>query len=305
MSALKKSLCFAVSNKRVNFAGNLQIIQMIMNLMFRALPLIAAMFLSMVASAATKPIVVDLWPDGAPSKSSDPHDTARVYVYLPETRHVTGRAVVICPGGGYSGLAMGHEGTEWADFFNGQGIAAIVLKYRLPHGNHDVPVDDAMEAMRLVRRNAKEWHVDPAQVGIMGSSAGGHLASVVATMGKGDAAPNFQILFYPVITMNPGFTHRGSHDNLLGKEARKKVEQLYSTDRQVSRVTPRAFIALSDDDHTVLPANGVNYYFACYRHDVPATLHVYPSGGHGWGIRQSFAYHIEMLLDLKAWLRSF
>ena len=274
MSALKRWLCFAVSDKRVNFAGNLPIIQMIMNYMFRALPLIAVIFLSLSSLAASKPIVVDLWLDGAPSKSSDPHDTARVYVFLPETRHVTGRAVVICPGGGYSGLAIGHEGMEWADFFNGQGIAAIVLKYRLPHGNRDVPVDDAMETIRLVRRNAKEWHVDPAQVGIMGSSAGGHLASFVATMGKGDAAPNFQILFYPVITMDPGFTHRGS-------------------------------IALSDDDHTVLPANGVNFYFACYRHDVPATLHVYPSGGHGWGIRQSFAYHIEMLLDLKAWLRSF
>jgi len=108
-----------------------------------------------------------------------------------------------------------------------------------------------------------------------------------------------------VITMNPGFTHIGSHDNFLGKDARKKTEQEYSTDRQVSRVTPRAYILLSDDDHTVLPANGVNYYLACYRHDVPASLHVYPTGGHGWGMKQSFPYHIEMLLDFKAWLNSF
>ncbi len=272
---------------------------------FRALAVFALLLLPMASIGGIKPIVVDLWPNGAPTRSVDPHDTARVFVYLPEVRHVTGRAIVICPGGGYSGLAIDHEGNGWAEFFTGQGIATIVLKYRMPHGDRDIPIGDAMEAMRLVRRNSKEWHIDSGQVGIMGSSAGGHLASVIATKGKGDAAPNFQVLFYPVITMNPGFTHRGSHDNLLGKDARKKLEHEYSTDRQVTRVTPRAFIALSDDDHTVLPANGVNYYLACYRHDVPATLHVYPTGGHGWGIKQSFPYHIEMLLDLKAWLRSF
>ena len=271
----------------------------------KALPAILFLLCSSVVSAATKPIVLDLWPNGAPEKSSDLNDTARVYVYLPDVKHVTGRAVVICPGGGYAMLAMEHEGTDWAEFFTSQGIAAIVLKYRMPHGNRKVPVSDAMEAMRLVRRNAKEWRIDVDQVGIMGSSAGGHLASVVATMGKGNAAPNFQILFYPVITMNPGFTHIGSHDYFLGKDARKKTEQEYSTDRQVSRVTPRAYILLSDDDHTVLPANGVNYYLACYRHDVPASLHVYPTGGHGWGMKQSFPYHIEMLLDFKAWLNSF
>lgn len=272
---------------------------------FRALAVFALLLLPMASIGGIKPIVVDLWPNGAPTRSVDPHDTARVFVYLPEVRHVTGRAIVICPGGGYSGLAIDHEGNGWAEFFTGQGIATIVLKYRMPHGDRDIPIEDAMEAMRLVRRNSKEWHIDSGQVGIMGSSAGGHLASVIATKGKGDAAPNFQVLFYPVITMNPGFTHRGSHDNLLGKDARKKLEHEYSTDRQVTRVTPRAFIALSDDDHTVLPANGVNYYLACYRHDVRATLHVYPTGGHGWGIKQSFPYHIEMLLDLKAWLRSF
>lgn len=271
----------------------------------KALPALLFLLCSSVVSAATKPIVLDLWPNGAPEKSSDLKDTARVYVYLPDVKHVTGRAVVICPGGGYAMLAMEHEGTDWAEFFTSQGIAAIVLKYRMPHGNRKVPVSDAMEAMRLVRRNAKEWRIDVDQVGIMGSSAGGHLASVVATMGKGSTAPNFQILFYPVITMSPGFTHIGSHDNFLGKDARKKTEQEYSTDRQVSRVTPRAYILLSDDDHTVLPANGVNYYLACYRHDVPASLHVYPTGGHGWGMKQSFPYHIEMLLDFKAWLNSF
>jgi acetyl esterase/lipase len=168
-----------------------------------------------------------------------------------------------------------------------------------------VPVSDAEEAIRLVRRKAKEWHIDPKQVGIMGSSAGGHLASTVATQSKGDAAPNFQILFYPVITMDPAYTHMGSHDNLLGKNPKKKLERQFCSEQQVTRATPRAFITLSDDDGAVQPENGVNYYLECCRHDVPATLHVYPTGGHGWGYRESFNYHIEMVLELRAWLQTF
>lgn len=248
---------------------------------------------------------MNLWPQGAPNSNGDAADSAKVWVYLPKKEAATGRAVVICPGGGYSHLAMSHEGHDWAPFFNNMGIAAVVLKYRMPHGNREVPVSDAEEAMRLVRRNAQSWGVDAQDVGIMGSSAGGHLASTIATQATGDAAPDFQILFYPVITMMPDITHKGSHDNFLGPEAKKKDEHKYSNDLQVSRVTPRAYIALSDDDHVVPPANGVNYYIELYRHDVPATLHVYPSGGHGWGNRDSFMFHNEMQLDLKAWLRSF
>ena len=248
---------------------------------------------------------MNLWPQGAPNSNGDAADSAKVWVYLPKKEAATGRAVVICPGGGYSHLAMSHEGHDWAPFFNNMGIAAVVLKYRMPHGNREVPVSDAEEALRLVRRNAQSWNVDVKDVGIMGSSAGGHLASTIATQATGDAAPDFQILFYPVITMMPDITHKGSHDNFLGPEAKKKDEHKYSNDLQVSRVTPRAYIALSDDDHVVLPANGVNYYIELYRHDVPATLHVYPSGGHGWGNRDFFMFHNEMQLDLKAWLRSF
>ena len=255
--------------------------------------------------AAQQSFNVNLWPDGAPNSNGNPADTAKVWVYLPEKATATGRAVVICPGGGYSHLAMNHEGHDWAPFFNNMGIAAIVLKYRMPEGNHEVPVADAEEAMRLVRRNAKNWNIDPTDIGIMGSSAGGHLASTVATHATGDAMPAFQILFYPVITMMPDITHKGSHDNFLGHKPKKRLQQEYSNDLHVSRVTPRAFIALSDDDQSVLPANGVNYYVELYRHDVPASLHVYPKGGHGWGNRDSFVYHNEMQLELKAWLRSF
>ena len=258
-----------------------------------------------IHTMAEKENIYDLWPKGAPTESSDPQDKATLRVYLPNEKRATGRAVVICPGGGYERLAMEHEGTQWASFFNQQGIAAIVLKYRMPHGNWKIPVEDAAEAIRMVRRMSAMWHIDPNQVGIMGSSAGGHLAATIATQAEGNAAPNFQLLFYPVITMDPAFTHQGSMKNLLGGVANKKQIRNHSCDQRVTRVTPRAFIALSDDDHTVLPANGVNYYLACYRHDVPATLHIYPTGGHGWGFNQDFDYHIEMLLDLKAWLKSF
>lgn len=265
----------------------------------------AVLFLCAASASAQKDTEILLWPNGAPTSNGDAADTAKVYVSLPKPDKATGRCVVICPGGGYTHLAMNHEGRDWAPFFNNIGIATVVLKYRMPHGVHQVPLEDAEEAMRLVRRNAKAWNINPEQVGIMGSSAGGHLASTVATHSRGDAAANFQILFYPVITMDPSFTHMGSHDNLLGSSSKKKLEREYSNDLQVSRVTPRAFIVLSDDDHVVLPANGANYYLECYRHDVPASLHIYPSGGHGWGIRSSFAFHIEMMQELRTWLGSF
>lgn len=246
----------------------------------------------------------NLWQAKAPNKNGL-QDTTYIKVYLPDAKRATGRAVVICPGGGYEHLAMQHEGTDWAPFFNNMGIAAIVLHYRMPNGNEKVPISDAEEALRIVRRNAKSWNIDANDVGIMGFSAGGHLASTIATQSKGEAKPNFQILFYPVITMLQGYTHQGSHDALLGKNAHKKEEQKYSSDMQVSRLTPRACILLSDDDHVVMPANSISYYSEMFRHDVPASLHVYPGGGHGWGIKTSFRYHVEMMMDLKAWLESF
>ena len=243
---------------------------------------------------------------GSPSEvSSDVKDTAKVTVFLPADTKATGKAVVICPGGGYEWLAIDNEGFDWAPFFNEMGIAAIVLKYRMPHGNPAVPVSDAEEAMKLVRRHAASWHIDSHQVGVMGSSAGGHLASTIATHSKGDAKPDFQILFYPVITMMQGLTHQGSHDNLLGKDAHSKDEKFYSNDMQVTYATPRAFITLASDDDLVSPMNGVNYYRELYRHDVRVSLYVYPSGGHGFGSHTNFRYHNAMQHELRAWLRSF
>ena len=262
-----------------------------------------------------KTFEMDIWPDGLPNTNgtdlTKPYDdNARNYkpmitVFLPAKDKATGRAVVCCPGGAYEMLALESEGTGWAPFFNDRGIALIVLKYRMPHGNPEVPVSDAEEAMRLVRRNAAKWKINPADVGIMGFSAGGHLASTIATHSTGDALPDFQILFYPVITMLQGYAHQGSRDNLLGTDVKKKTERYYCSDRHVTRTTPRACIILSDDDDIVQPSNGVNYYIELFRYDVPAALYVYPSGGHGYGLQSSFKYHVEMMLDLRAWLRSF
>ncbi len=276
--------------------------------------IISMLLLACSASAfSQKGTTMELWPNGAPNTNGDDKDKAELTVYLPDAKKATGRAVVCCPGGGYTHLAMDHEGHQWASFFNNQGIALIVLKYRMPHGDRFVPISDAEEAMKTVRRNAAAWHINPSDVGIMGFSAGGHLASTIATHSMGDAAPNFQILFYPVITMDPGYTHKGSRDNFLGtfgdgkkdQKEMKKLEADYSNDLQVNRTTSRAFLALSDDDKAVPAANGFNYYQQLYKHDVPASIHIYPTGGHGWGYRESFAFHYNVIFELKAWLESF
>ena len=226
-------------------------------------------------------------------------------VFLPAPELATGRAVVACPGGGSSGLAVNHEGYDWAPYFNKQGIALIVLKYRMPKGDRTLPISDAEAAMKMVRDSADVWNLNPNDIGIMGSSAGGHLASTIATHAPEALRPNFQILFYPVITMDKSFTHMGSHDNLLGKDASADLEKEFSNEKQVTKETPRAFIVYSDDDKVVPPANGVNYYLALNKKGVPSVLHIYPTGGHGWGIREDFLYKSEMQNELTSWLRSF
>ena len=226
-------------------------------------------------------------------------------VFLPAPELATGRAVVACPGGGYSGLAVNHEGYDWAPYFNKQGIALIVLKYRMPKGDSTLPISDAEAAMKMVRDSADVWNLNPNDIGIMGSSAGGHLASTIATHAPEALRPNFQILFYPVITMDKSFTHMGSHDNLLGKDASADLEKEFSNEKQVTKETPRAFIVYSDDDKVVPPANGVNYYLALNKKGVPSVLHIHTTLGHGWGIREDFLYKSEMQNELTSWLRSF
>lgn len=202
-------------------------------------------------------------------------------------------------------MATSHEGYDWAPFFNNKGIAVIVLRYRMPDGDPSIPVADAEAALKTVRDSADTWHLNPNDIGIMGFSAGGHLASYIATNAETSIRPSFQILFYPVITMDKAYTHMGSHDNLLGEDANAELEYLYSSEKLVTDETPRAFIVHCNDDNLVSPVNSINYYSALHRRHVPASLHIYPTGGHGWGIRESFPHKEEMMHELSTWLGSF
>lgn len=229
---------------------------------------------------------------------------AEIAIYLPETSKNTGMAVVICPGGGYSGLAIDHEGKQFAQWLNELGIAGIVLKYRMPNKNREVPLDDAWQAIRYLREHAQELNINADKVGIAGFSAGGHLASTVSThfaMEGTNTRPDFSILFYPVITMNQA-THGGSMKNLLGDTPSDFDIYMYSNEKQVNKQTPPTILLLSDDDKTVLPVNSTLYYDALKKHDITASMYIFPEGGHGWGMRESFRYHKQMLELMKMWL---
>lgn len=234
---------------------------------------------------------------------NSPDGESTLTVYLPQQPN--GRAILDCPGGGYQHLAMDHEGHQWASFFNKQGIAYAVLKYRMPNGDRNKPLSDAYHAMRTLRDSAQTWHVNPLDVGIMGFSAGGHLASSVCTHAEWSVRPNFSILFYPVITMGRG-THQGSKSHFLGTSSNDAtVIEAWSNDRQVRRhLTPPAAIFLANDDRAVPPLqNGVAYYSAMREKGNNCALYIYPNGGHGFGFSTTFAYHEQMLDELTQWLR--
>ena len=270
------------------------------------------LMMCMLTARGQQQFDINLWPDGLPNSNgidmTQPFDDSKqnfrpsIRVFLPAKDKANGMAVVCCPGGGYSHLATDHEGYDWAPFFNERGFAFVVLKYRMPHGVTEVPISDAKEALRVVRENAEKWNINPAKVGIMGSSAGGHLASTIATHSDSLTAPAFQILFYPVITFDYAYTHKGSRHGLIGTDASEEQVKLYSNELQVTKTTPPAILLLSDDDRVVPSPNSVNYYLALKKNGIPATMHIYPSGGHGWGNRTSFKYNREMLADLSAWL---
>ena len=255
---------------------------------------------------------IDLWSDGSlPSNGVDYNNlpvnaiesAPKCEIFVPKSNKPV-PVVVVCPGGGYAMTAYYHEGYAWRNFFEAQGIATVLLNYRMPHGNHLVPASDVYACIRYLKAHAKELNIDPNQIGIMGSSAGGHLASTVATHATDDVRPAFQILFYPVITMDATFTHQGSRENLLGKNPSAEMVRLYSNELQVTEKTPKAFIVLTADDTTVPPLNSARYYAALCEKGVPAVMHVYPVGEHGFGIYDSFPYHAQMLLELQTWLRS-
>lgn len=273
--------------------------------------LLATLFTVATTLTAQTPLVIDLWPNGAPNSNGieseeKTSDTGRISgvneptltIYVAEKPN--GQAIIACPGGGYQHLAMNHEGHDFAAWYNEQGITYGVLKYRMPNGHSDVPLSDAQEAIRIMRTHAAEWSIK--KVGVMGSSAGGHLASTAATHFTEDTRPDFQILFYPVISSDSTITHRGSFDNLTGKESTAQERSYFSNEHRVTAQTPPAFILHSSDDKTVPVANAINYYTALIANKVSAALHIYPIGGHGWGFRETFTYKKEWSAELQKWL---
>ena len=225
--------------------------------------------------------------------------TLQVYQAPAETN--TGTAVVVCPGGGYYGLSLVNEGIEMAKWLNGLGITAVVLYYRLPDDaimkNKSIgPMQDGQEAIRMVRRHAAEWGINPKKIGIMGFSAGGHLASTISThydenvykpIDSTSARPDFSLLIYPVISMDSSITHWGSRENLLGKKPSSELVQHFSNESQVTSQTPPAFLVHSIDDGTVPVANSIEYAMALKNKKVPCELHLYEHGGHGYGLGRS------------------
>ena len=227
---------------------------------------------------------------------------AILYVYKADETKATGQAVVICPGGGYAKLSMDQEGYLMAQWLAKNGITAFVLEYRLPNGHKEVPLEDAVEAIRVVRKKAKRYNIDPAKVGIMGFSAGGHLAASASNLPAVESRPNFSILFYPVITANNYTTHRGSFRNLLGKKHSEQEAEAWSMDKCVDANTPPTILILSDDDATVPAAGAAMYYAALRYHGVKASMYIFPEGGHGWGNYDKFSYQKEWQHLLLRWL---
>lgn len=245
------------------------------------------------------------------------HDQPRLYVHLASDAPANSPAVVICPGGGYWMLAMQHEGHDVARWFNQRGVHAFVLQYRLgQHAyRHPVMLGDAQRAIRMVRAHAKEWKLDPERLGIMGFSAGGHLASTASThfdAGRKDAQdpveryssrPTFSVLAYPVISLNEAWTHRGSRKNLLGADPDPTLVAQLSSEHQVSSLTPPTFLVHTDADNAVPPENSVMYYLALRKAGVPAEMHIYQKGRHGLGMAPDNPVFSTWMDRLADWLK--
>ena len=262
-----------------------------------ALSCFCALFVAGTAQAAEPRASIPLWPEGAPGAlGTADKDIPTLTPFLADPAKATGAAIVICPGGGYGALA-GHEGKDYALWLNEQGIAGFVLKYRLGSGGyrHPVMLQDAARAVRTVRARAAEWQIDPKRVGIMGSSAGGHLASTLVTQSdagnpgatdaveKQSSRPDLGILCYAVISMGPN-THQGSKNNLLGNDPSPELVKLLSNELQVTPQTPPCFVWHTWEDGAVKVENSLDFAAALRRCGVPFDLHVYQKGGHGLGL---------------------
>lgn len=296
---------------------------------FAALTFCAATVQSMAQTET-----INLWPEGkVPNSKSNTVEEKSVTdaagilrisgvtvptisAYIVPKEKATGAAVMICPGGGYGILAASHEGSDFAKWFNDRGISAFVLKYRLPNEKamehqHEVPLMDAMQAMKLIRQSAGKWNIDVNKIGVMGFSAGGHLAATISThynMGpkaSADSKPDFSILLYPVVSFLPAISHGGSRDNLLGPEKSDELIQYYSNELQVSDQTPPAFLVHSMDDTSVPVENSIEYYLALKKKKIPAEMHLYPKGGHGYGMRtEGKGSLVNWPAAMEGWLKA-
>ena len=254
------------------------------------------LIVSLVQAQTARKFTLDLTDDGK----------AQMVCFLPTTP--SGKAIVGVPGGGYSVLSNTHEGYLASEWLNDQGIAYFVVNYRLPYGDRTLPMGDVEKGIRIVRDSATVWGINPHDVGIMGFSAGGHLASVISTHADFDVRPDFTILFYPVISMDERVTHKWSCRNFLGEEGQKNpaLVREFSTDKAVRRhLTPPAIIIMANDDRLVPPVtNGVAYYSAMRNVGNECTMYIYPTGDHGFGFGTWFKYHDQMLIDLGNWLKA-
>jgi acetyl esterase/lipase len=266
---------------------------------------------------AEEPVKIRLWADAAPGEpATKPADEPVLFLHQPAPSTANGTAVVICPGGGYGHLAIDHEGHATAEWLNTVGVTAFVLKYRHSASGHrhPVPIMDGQRAIRTVRARAAEWGIDPKRIGVMGFSAGGHLASTLAThFDNGDAKatdvidrassrPDFLVLCYPVISMTEKYMHRGSHDNLIGKTPDEALARSLSNDLQVTPQTPPTFIFQTDEDKSVPAENCVSFYLALRRAGVPAEMHIYQNGKHGVGLATQIQGTNDWLTRCREWM---
>lgn len=237
---------------------------------------------------------------------------AELFIYEANPAKATGQAVVICPGGGYRLLSMGHEGRDYAKWMAENGITTAVLKYRLPNTTPQVPMEDAAEALRYMREEYR-GKASIKQLGIMGFSAGGHLAASTAvgclkangdTSARAALRPDFAVLFYPVITGNPSQMHKGSYDKLLGSDRTQELTDKWSPELVAGKDAPQTLLILSSDDATVPPINSTKFYNTLKELGVPASITILPSGGHGWGFRDTFKYKAIWQEAMLQWLAS-
>jgi acetyl esterase/lipase len=266
--------------------------------------------LAALAVCAQEPQTIPLWPGEAPgAQGNEDRDRPTITIYLPYGKGISGTGVVVCPGGGYGALAQNHEGRQVANFLNSLGAAAFVLKYRLgPRYRHPIEIGDAQQAIRLVRSRAKEFLVEPDRIGIMGFSAGGHLASTAGTHFETrdgvSSRPDFLILGYPVISFTTPYTHKGSLRNLLGDNPDPKLVESLSNELQVTPQTPPTFLFHTNADAGVPPENSVLFYMALRKAGVPAEMHIFEKGPHGVGLGNTDPALAHWPVLLAQWFRT-